>query len=170
MQSSGLTDIMGSTVPRANQIENSRQGKLSDKAAHAGQMIRVDHKSGVPLYVQIGDQLRLMVATGKLSRGAQLPTIRELSVELTVNPNTVARVYAELEREGLLATRPGRGTFVIGPSDSSSLAALSGAKLEQLVERMFTEARNLGYPLSAVEACLERQIARWREQEMERRG
>lgn len=133
-------------------------------------MIHVDHKSGIPLYVQIGEQLRLLVATGKLSPGDQLPTIREFSVDLTVNPNTVARAYSELEREGLLATRPGRGTFVTGPPDKSKLQEISQEKLEQFVDRMLTEARNLGYSLSEIEACVRQQIVRWCRQEGEGNG
>ena len=74
--------------------------------------ISVDPKSSVPLYVQIKEQMRIAVATGALRVGDQLPTVRELATRLLINPNTVARVYRELQAEGLLTSRQGSGTFV----------------------------------------------------------
>src|SRR5262249_22037691 len=72
----------------------------------------IDPSSPVPLHAQIAEAVQLAIATGELSPGEQLPTVRQLSVELRVNSNTVARVYAELERVGVLETCRGRGTFV----------------------------------------------------------
>jgi GntR family transcriptional regulator len=74
--------------------------------------IVVDPKSPVPLHAQISEGIQLSIARGELLPGAQLPTVRQLSVELKVNSNTVARVYSELERSGILETRRGKGTFV----------------------------------------------------------
>jgi GntR family transcriptional regulator len=75
----------------------------------------IDPKSPVPLHAQIAEQIQLAIATGALMPGDQLPTVRQLSVDLKVNSNTVARVYAELERGGVLETHRGRGTFVRPP-------------------------------------------------------
>ena len=75
-------------------------------------LFRLDASSGVPFYRQIIDQVLLAIADGRLRPGAQLPTVRQLAVELKVNSNTVARVYQDLERAGLLETRRGAGTFV----------------------------------------------------------
>ena len=72
----------------------------------------LDPKSGVPIYRQIQDQIRYGIASGLLEAGEQLPTVRALAVELSVNPNTVIKAYSELEREGMLTTEQGTGTFV----------------------------------------------------------
>ena len=69
--------------------------------------------ASAPIYKQITDQVRLAVATGRLAVADQLPSVRALAEELVVNPNTVARAYADLAREGLIESRPGRGVFVI---------------------------------------------------------
>ncbi len=72
----------------------------------------LDLKSGVPVYRQIVDQVRGAIAAGALSNGDQLPTVRQLAVDLEINPNTVVRAYRELEYGGLLETHQGTGTFI----------------------------------------------------------
>jgi GntR family transcriptional regulator len=74
--------------------------------------LRLDLQSGVPVYRQIIDQVQGGVASGTLSVGDQLPTVRQLAVDLSINPNTVARAYRELELGGLLETHQGTGTFI----------------------------------------------------------
>jgi GntR family transcriptional regulator len=82
----------------------------------------LDPKSGVPIYRQIQDQVRYGIGSGKLLPGEQLPTVRALAVELSVNPNTVIKAYTELERMGVLTTEQGSGTFVaMQPAVSLSL-------------------------------------------------
>jgi DNA-binding transcriptional regulator YhcF (GntR family) len=73
---------------------------------------RLDLRSGVPVYRQIIDQVRAGVASGTLTAGDQLPTVRQLAVDLAINPNTVLRAYHELELGGLLETQQGTGTFI----------------------------------------------------------
>ncbi len=73
---------------------------------------RLDLHSGVPVYRQIMDQVRGGIASGSLSVGDQLPTVRQLAVDLSINPNTVVRAYRELELGGLLETHQGTGTFI----------------------------------------------------------
>jgi len=73
---------------------------------------RLDLQSGVPVYRQIIDQVRGGVASGSLAVGDQLPTVRQLAVDLSINPNTVVRAYRELELGGLLETHQGTGTFI----------------------------------------------------------
>ena len=75
--------------------------------------LKVDAHNPLPLYAQLERSLRAAIARGELAEGEQLPTVRQLAVDLRVNANTVARVYAELEREGVLATQRGVGTFVL---------------------------------------------------------
>jgi len=72
----------------------------------------VDPAAGVPIYMQVIDQVKRATASGLLKPGDQLPSVRELAVELTVNPNTIAKAYQELERDGAITTVRGRGTFI----------------------------------------------------------
>jgi len=74
--------------------------------------ITLDHHSGVPIYRQIISQIRYAIARGDLTPGSQLPTVRQLAVELSVNPNTVIKAYKELEIRGNLETQQGTGTFI----------------------------------------------------------
>ncbi len=74
--------------------------------------IQLDLKSGVPFYRQIIDQVKSAIAMGRLEPGDRLPTVRQLAVDLSVNPNTVSRAYTELELTGLVETHMGSGTFV----------------------------------------------------------
>src|SRR5882762_4818098 len=74
--------------------------------------LRLDLQSGVPVYRQIIDQVRGGIASGALAVGDQLPTVRQLAVDLAINPNTVVRAYRELELGGLLETHQGTGTFI----------------------------------------------------------
>jgi GntR family transcriptional regulator len=77
-----------------------------------GFVFKLDLRSGVPVYRQIIDQVLGGIAAGKLKAGDQLPTVRQLAVDLAINPNTVVRAYRELEIRGVLATQQGTGTFV----------------------------------------------------------
>src|SRR5947209_13842937 len=72
----------------------------------------IDPRSGVPIYLQIIEQIKRSVALGVLGPGEQLPTVKQLAVDLTINPNTVARAYRDLERDQVIETAPGRGSFV----------------------------------------------------------
>jgi GntR family transcriptional regulator len=74
--------------------------------------IRLDHDSGIPIYRQIVSQILFAIARGELAPGAQLPTVRRLAAELSVNPNTIIKAYKELEIRGSLKARQGTGTFV----------------------------------------------------------
>lgn len=69
-------------------------------------------KSGVPVYRQLIDQVLIAIASGQLGSGDQLPTVRQLAVDLSINPNTVVRAYKELEIRGMLSTQQGTGTFI----------------------------------------------------------
>ena len=77
-------------------------------------LFHVNPSSGVPIYVQVQTQIKNTVAAGALKPGQPLPSVRKLAADLGINPNTAARAYQELEREGMIATVPGGGTFVAG--------------------------------------------------------
>ncbi len=108
--------------------------------------LAVDHRHPTPLYAQLEQGIRGAIATGKLAPGAQLPTVRQLAVELSINANTVARVYGELERAGVLETRRGVGTFVcLDPSlpprkspRDPELRAIARRALDEATARGFT--------------------------------
>src|SRR5256885_3744190 len=86
----------------------------------AGFRFQLDLRSGVPVYRQIIDQVLLAVATGACTGGDQLPTVRQLAVDLSINPNTVVRAYRELEIRGILTTHQGTGTFITTTKVESS--------------------------------------------------
>ncbi|HQR45647.1 MAG TPA: GntR family transcriptional regulator [Thermoanaerobaculia bacterium] len=117
---------------------------------------RLDPGSGVPFYRQIIDQVVLAVADGRLKPGAQLPTVRQLAVDLSVNLNTVARAYKEMEIRGLVETQQGTGTFVAHRKPERRSAERRKA-LEQLVERFLALASARGFhPQECADAILER--------------
>lgn len=105
--------------------------------------LTIDTASGAPIYQQITEQICAAIARGRLSEGDRLPSVRELSQALVINPNTVARAYTELEREGTLYTRPGMGVFVSARRPTLS-AAERRARLTPSVERVLVEAARLG--------------------------
>lgn len=105
---------------------------------------RLDTLSGVPAYRQIIDQVQGGLASGALAAGDQLPTVRQLSVDLTINPNTVLRAYRELEIRGVLDTQQGTGTFI---SDRKVMQDDNerGRRLEQLVSEFVSRAGAGGF-------------------------
>jgi GntR family transcriptional regulator len=107
-------------------------------------------KSGVPIYRQIQDQIRFGIASGRLRAGEQLPTVRALAVDLAVNPNTVIKAYTELERQGVLTTEQGSGTFV-APLPAVTLAPEDQqAKLLTLCAEFLGHAAQYGFAPSDV--------------------
>lgn len=106
---------------------------------------RVNPHSGVPLYVQIEEQIKTAIVSGVLQEGDRLPTVRELALELTINPNTVVRAYRELERAGFIDTTPGRGTFVKAVQAPPMPEEERRRRLSSVVDVMLTEARALGF-------------------------
>lgn len=112
-----------------------------------------------PLYTRLADVIRDRVASGTLRPGDRLPPIRQLAQELSIHTNTVARSYAELEREGVLTTRRGGGTFVASPSDDPVLVALREERLRAIVSKAALEALSLGYTSTQVQDAMQRQLS-----------
>ena len=106
---------------------------------------KLDPKSGVPVYRQIQDQIRYGIASDLLSSGEQLPTGRALAVELSVNPNTVIKAYSELEREGILTTEQGSGTFVAAHPSPGLSEEGRQAKLETLCLEFLGQLARYGF-------------------------
>ena len=120
---------------------------------HNGFRFSLDLHTGVPVYRQLIDQVRTGVASGSLAAGDQLPTVRQLAVDLAINPNTVMRAYRELELGGLLETHQGTGTFIsdkkpekksaerdrqLGQmtNEFAARAGAAGFTLEELIDRL----------------------------------
>jgi len=107
----------------------------------------VDSRSPTPIYAQLDRSIRAAIATGALEAGKQLPTVRQLAVELSINANTVARVYAQLERDGILETRRGVGTFVREVPTPQAARSHRERELRELIKRFIGDAAMLGFTL-----------------------
>jgi GntR family transcriptional regulator len=110
----------------------------------------LDAHSGVAPYLQLIHQVRQALRLGLLSEGDQLPTVKEVVGRLAINPNTVLKAYRELEYEGLVAARPGAGTFVTRTLVDGSFAAL--APLRRELQRWLAKARRTGLDDESIEA------------------
>jgi GntR family transcriptional regulator len=119
-----------------------------------GFTLALDAADPTPIYVQLERGLRAAMATGRLSPGDQLPTVRELAVELKVNANTIARVYAALERDGALETRRGVGTFVSTTPPKPVPQRERERLLRAFVTRVLADADAQGFSLDDVLGAL----------------
>lgn len=115
------------------------------------QSFNIDARDPTPLYAQLERAIRFAIATGRIAVGSQLPTVRQLAVELRINANTVAKVYTELERAGAVETRRGVGTFVLKPGALPAVSATGRrssereTRLRALTERFLADAHALGF-------------------------
>ncbi len=116
--------------------------------------------STTPIYKQMIDQVRLAVATGKLAIGDQLPSIRALAEELVVNPNTVARVYTDLAREGLIESRAGRGVFVTRKRRVFTRQE-GWRRLEPLIDGLIGEAMAMDFTREDLRDAFEKKLGQW---------
>ncbi len=121
-------------------------------------MFSINPKDPMPIYAQLERAIRLAIATGQLGGGERLPTVRQLAVELRINANTVAKVYGELEREGVLETRRGVGTFVAVDHDKTANKTVRMRHLTTLGDRFLAEARTLGYSAREAVESLRRRL------------
>ena len=110
---------------------------------------RIDAKSGVPFYRQIIEQVKFGIARGNLQPGDQLPTVRQLAVDLSINPNTVVRAYRELEIEGVIDTHQGSGTFV-GNRKPQVDELERQRMLDQILTELLARASSYGFTLDEV--------------------
>ena len=111
--------------------------------------IRLSQSDGVPIYRQIANQIKYLVAAGRLEIGEQLPPVRSLAEQLVVNPNTVARAYRELESAGVITSRQGSGVFVA--DNGSPLAHREKqAVLHDRIDMLLAEARSLDIDLGTL--------------------
>src|SRR5512132_3456758 len=107
-------------------------------------MFHIDTKHPTPLYHQLERSIRFAIATGKLGIGDQLPTVRQLAVDLRINANTVAKVYTELERSGVVETRRGVGTFVTARPNEAASRRDREKRLRELADHFVSETHKHG--------------------------
>jgi GntR family transcriptional regulator len=115
--------------------------------------IHISTHDGVPVYLQIVNQVKYLAAAGRLAAGEELPSVRTLAEQLVINPNTVARAYLELERAGVVVKRHGSGTYV--SEEGSPLARKERMKLlTQRADSLLAEARHMDVALDEVVALI----------------
>lgn len=117
----------------------------------------VDPHNEIPIYIQVINQIKHSVASGMLATGARLPSVRKLAAELVVNPNTIARAYQELEREGIISTVQGRGTFV-AKTQQKLLYEERMNELQPIIRRLLVEAYHLDVELADVRRLVDQEI------------
>lgn len=118
-------------------------------------IVSIDARDATPIYAQLERGLRAAIATGRLGPGDQLPTVRQLAVDLRVNANTVARVYAELERAGAIETRRGVGSFVSATPAQAHPPRERDRRLRAFVTRVLADADATGFTADDLIAELE---------------
>lgn len=123
---------------------------------------QIDPHSGIPVYRQMMDQVKYYVASGTLLPGDQLPSIRELAQQLSVNPTTVAKTYSELEHEAVIEMRHGRGAFVAEATTRLSDREREKA-LRRLARQLAIEASQMGAPDEQVLRVLQQELSDLRE-------
>ena len=128
-------------------------------------MFAIDASDPTPLYAQLERAIRVAIATGRLRPGDQLPTVRQLAVDLRINANTVAKVYGELERSGVLATRRGVGTFIQEMGTQAAPPSDRQRELLILADRFLAGVAGLGYSAEEAITVLK---TRWSDAKQER--
>jgi len=122
-------------------------------------LVTIDARGGVPLYRQIIDQILIAISTGQLRPGDKLPTVRQLAIDIQVNPNTVSRAYRELEMHGAVATQRGTGTFVAAEPPAARDEALRRVRLEKYCDAITAEAGKMGFALEELVRALQDRLS-----------
>ncbi len=118
----------------------------------------LDFRTGAPIYEQIVEQVRSRIDSGALRPGDQLPTVRQLALELRVNFNTIARAYRILDEAGLISTQQGRGTYILEPDTPEAQSRLRRARLDDLIDQFLSDASRHGYILDEIAAEVNLQL------------
>jgi GntR family transcriptional regulator len=121
--------------------------------------LRINFSSGVPIYLQLMEQIKHAVDTGAIREGEQLPTIRKIAEDLAMNPNTAARAYRELEREGVIEVRHGSGAYVAEPKTSSGKAAAI-RRAGEVLRHAIGKGAALGLSESELRRVFENELSR----------
>jgi len=124
----------------------------------------LDFRGHTPIYSQLVDRIKHLVATGALQPGDQLPTVRKMAGELSVNFNTIARAYRILDEEGVLSTQRGRGTYVLQPMLPKQALHLRRAALEGMAKSFLGNAHQTGFNPDEVSILFDELLNAWREE------
>jgi GntR family transcriptional regulator len=127
--------------------------------------LELDFRSGIPIYIQVVERIKDMIADGRIQPGDQLPTVRALAADLRVNFNTVARAYRILDESGVISTQQGRGTYILEEPPPGTSADMRRAALQALTERCLADAARLGYTGKEFLASLRQHLADEKEKE-----
>jgi GntR family transcriptional regulator len=127
-------------------------------------VVELDFRSHIPIYVQIVERIKHLVATEVLVPGDQLPTVRQLAADLRVNFNTVARAYRILDEAGVISTQQGRGTYVLEPLPPERATRLRQRALDALVRSFLIDADRLGFEPDEIVENIDALIDRWRQE------
>ena len=121
----------------------------------------VDPHSGVPIYLQLIEQVKRSVALGVLTPGEQLPTVKQLALDLTINANTVGRVYRELERDGVIETSPGRGSFIRDNGGVGRATRAASDVAAAALDTAVREAKSIGIGADDAIKLFRTALSRW---------
>ena len=126
-------------------------------AASQTVQITIDSHSGIPLWLQLRNRLIYLIASGRFQAGDKLPTVRELAVDLGINYNTVSKVYQDIERDGYIVSKRGKGTFVAdqGPAQAEE----AKTEVDFLTDEFIRQCRELGVPRHDIADVLQRRLA-----------
>lgn len=119
--------------------------------------LTIDYHSGVPVTVQIIEQVKYLAVSGRLAPGEQIPSVRALAAQLKLNPTTVARVYNQLESENVIVTQPGRGAFIASRRPGLTLEE-KRRRLQGTIRQLVVEAGLIGLAYDELQRLLARQI------------
>lgn len=120
--------------------------------------LELDFRSGIPIYIQVVDRIKEMIADGRLKPGDQLPTVRALALEMRVNFNTVARAYRILDEAGIISTQQGRGTYILDTPPPEVAETMRRTTLEALTDRYLADAIRLGFSPEEILSVVQKQI------------
>lgn len=121
--------------------------------------LEIDFRSGIPIYLQVVERIKERIASGRLTPGNQLPTVRSLALELRVNFNTVARSYRILDEVGIISTQQGRGTYVMNTPPPEVSEKIRRNALKALTQRYLADAERLGASPEELNKILKDQVA-----------
>lgn len=120
--------------------------------------LEINFRSGIPIYLQVVERIKEMIADGRLRLGDQLPTVRALALEMRVNFNTVARAYRILDKAGIISTQQGRGTYILDMPTPEVSEAMRRTTFEALTNCYLVDATRLGFSTAEILAIFQQQM------------
>ncbi len=124
--------------------------------------LELDFRSGIPIYLQVVERIKELVAGGKLKPGDQLPTVRAMALELRVNFNTIARAYRLLDESGIISTQQGRGTYILELPPPEVTDSIRQKSLQAITARYLNDASRLGSSREEITNEFQEQMVAWR--------